>query len=119
MQDEHATVLFNGSAQGHVTLNFPCPADLLPADQMSGGCRLRLRLMRADGLYRLPCRQHVPLITGLRFSYSYRTEPLAPCAAHTLNNFCAAGPAGPVAARAEHPSFYLFRTAGCMPVSGI
>lgn len=87
LQDEHATVLFNGSAQGHVTLNFPCPADLLPADQMSGGCRLRLRLMRADGLYRLPCRQHVPLITGLRFSYSYRTEPLAPCAAHTLNNF--------------------------------
>ena len=85
--DEHAALLFNGSAQGLVQVQFRCPADLLPADQLTGDYRLRLRLLRADGLYRLPCRQHVPVITGLHFSYRYQDRPLLPCGAWVRNNF--------------------------------
>lgn len=87
LPDEHAALLFNGSARGHLALSFRCPGDLLPADQLPEGYRLRLRLLRADGLYQLPCRQHVPVITGLCFSYSYASAPLEPCAVQTRNNF--------------------------------
>ena len=87
IEDEHAALLFNGSAQGHVELAFPCPGDMAPAGELAGECRLRLRMLRADGLYQLPCRQHIPFIEGLRFSYSYDEKPLAPCAAYTDNNF--------------------------------
>ena len=87
LPDEHAALLFNGSAQGHIRLDFRCPEDLLPAGDLSGEYRLRLRLLRAEGLYQLPCRQHVPVVSGLRFGYSYGARPLLPCAAHTDNNF--------------------------------
>ena len=87
LPDENAALLFNGSAQGHVTLNFRCPADMIPAAQMAGDYRLRLRMLRADGLYQLPLRQHVPVISGLRFSYTYAENPLAPTQAVTVNNF--------------------------------
>lgn len=85
--DEHAALLFNGSVQGHVKLDFVCPADLMPAGEMAGDYRLRLRLLRAEGLYQLPCRQHVPVVTGLHFSFAYDEHPLTPCAAHMDNNF--------------------------------
>lgn len=85
--DENAALLFNGSAQGHVTLAFRCPDDMLPAAEMTGDYRLRMRMLRAEGLYQLPCRQHIPVVTNLRFSYSYAAHPLAPTSAVALNNF--------------------------------
>lgn len=85
--DEHAALLFNGSASGHIRLDFCCPADLMPADDTAGEYRLRLRLLRSEGLYRLPCRQHVPVVSAMRFAFRYEAKPLAPCAAHTDNNF--------------------------------
>lgn len=85
--DEHAALLFNGSARGHIRLDFCCPADLVPDDETAGEYRLRLRLLRAEGLYQLPCRQHVPVVSGLRFAFRYEARPLLPCEAYTDNNF--------------------------------
>ncbi|WP_367926175.1 hypothetical protein [uncultured Ruthenibacterium sp.] len=87
LADEHVALLFNGSAQGHVKLDFICPADFLPSGELAGDYRLRFRLMRADGLYQLPCRQHIPVMSGLHFSYRYEDNPLKPCQAQTVNNF--------------------------------
>lgn len=85
--DEHAALLFNGSAQGAVSIAFRCPEDLVPAGQADGECRLRLRLLRADGLYQLPLRQHIPVVEGLCFAFSYEAAPLAPVRADADNNF--------------------------------
>lgn len=87
LPDEHAALLFNGSAQGHVSLSFRCPADMIGAAEMTGEYRLRLRMLRAEGLYQLPLRQHIPVVTGLRFSYSYAENPLEPTSVVALDNF--------------------------------
>ncbi|GKH50574.1 putative baseplate assembly protein [Eubacteriales bacterium] len=85
LSDEHAALLMNGSAEGTVTLRFLCPADM--AREPGEGGRLRMRLMRADNLYRLPCRQYSPVIRNLRFSYSYDAAGLCADYACTRNNF--------------------------------
>ena len=84
---EHAAQLFNGSAQGSVCVEFVCPEDLVDDPRDAGGARLRLRLLRADGLYRLPCRVHCPVIENLRFSYRYDDAALLPDAALLQNDF--------------------------------
>lgn len=84
LDDEHTSLLFNGSAQGRITVRFVLPRDMAEED---GQPRLRLRLLRADNLYRLPCVQLCPVITELSFSYRYENRRLLPDYACTENNF--------------------------------
>lgn len=90
--EENARYLFNGTAQGEVTLAFTCPDDFVPDAAQAGGCRLRLRLVRAEGLYRVPSRMYCPLMQELSFSYRYETAGLAPDAARIENNYRAMDP---------------------------
>ncbi|MEG0763846.1 MAG: hypothetical protein RR424_08490 [Oscillospiraceae bacterium] len=85
LSDENAALLMNGSIEGEICLNFICPTDLAPVSENEG--RLRLRLMRADNLYRMPCNQHCPRVRNLHFSYSYENVHLLPNDACTHNNF--------------------------------
>jgi len=85
LKDEHTALLFNGSERGAMSIEFICPQDM--ADWAEDACRLRLRLMRADNLFAMPSNQHVPVISNLRFSYSYMEHPLLPDRACTRNNF--------------------------------
>ncbi|MEG1103802.1 MAG: hypothetical protein RSD78_03065 [Oscillospiraceae bacterium] len=85
LPDENAALLMNGSVEGEVCLSFTCPMDLAPAAENDG--RLRLRLMRADNLYRIPCNQYCPRMRNLHFSYSYESMHLLPDYACTHNNF--------------------------------
>jgi len=85
--EEHAALLFNGSAHGELSISFVMPWDMLRAEHAAGQPRMRLRLMRADHLYQIPCRQHCPVIQNIRFSYSYADQEVAPGCAVTRNNF--------------------------------
>ena len=87
IQEEHAALLFNGSEKGELSLSFIMPHDMLAPELAAGQPRLRFRLIRADGLYQIPCRQHCPVIENLRLSYSHAQSPCTPDIAATRNNF--------------------------------
>lgn len=85
--EENAALLFNGSAQGKIAMEFTCPQDMVDDADIADGCRIRLRLLRADGLYRMPSRIFCPVVENLRFSYTYASCALVPDAAVAYNNF--------------------------------
>ena len=87
LYEEHAALLFAGNARGDVALSFTMPGDILSAEVAADQPRLRFRLMRAEGLYRLPCRLYCPVIDDLRFSYSYEDAPQSPDCVVSRNNF--------------------------------
>lgn len=103
LEDEHAALLFNGSAEGRVELDFLLPRDMAGED---GEPRLRLRLMRADNLYSIPCVQLCPVVTELSFSYRYEADSLLPNYACTENNFETVEVSSAIAARRPFPVFY-------------
>jgi hypothetical protein len=86
IQEEHAAMLFNGSQRGKISLRFVMPTDIL-REAAAGQPRLRIRLIRSDGLYQIPCVQHCPVISDLRLSYSYSDAPLLPDKVVIRNNF--------------------------------
>ena len=87
IKEEHAALIFGGSEQGEITLSFRIPDDMLDSEYAAGQPRLRFRLIRADGLYQIPCRQHCPVVSGLRLSYDCGDFPRIPDRALTINNF--------------------------------
>lgn len=103
LEEEHAALLFNGSTEGAVECSFLLPRDIAEED---GEPRLRLRLLRADNLYSMPCVQLCPVITGLSFSYRYEEDSLPPDYACTRNNFETAEVTGAIASRRAFPVFY-------------
>lgn len=86
IDDEHAALLFNGSASGRISMTFVCPSDMSDAQEFTWDYRLRLRLARADNLYQIPCRQYCPVISNVRFSYVY-SEARSPDYVCTQNHF--------------------------------
>lgn len=83
---EHAAMLFNGSERGELSISFTMPSDMLSEQYATGQPRMRFRLLRADNLYRIPCRQYCPVIEDIRYSYSYEEHPVVPDCAVTRNN---------------------------------
>lgn len=64
--------LFGGTVHGETTLTFFCPGDWENA--VAGGYEgklLRFRITRAEDCYMLPCRQKLPVISGLEIRSSY------------------------------------------------
>ena len=49
--------------------------------------RIRLRLLQAENIYRVPAIYKCPVMAGLSFSYTYEQEMQLPVWAMTRNNF--------------------------------
>lgn len=87
LSEEHLSFLFNTSTTGDINIGFDCPSDIVPIEQAYAGYRLRFRLMQAEHLYQIPCRQYCPVISSLRFSYDYTSKNITPSTAVLYNNF--------------------------------
>ena len=87
IQEENVALLFNGMAQNQLHVKFTVPDDMVSAEDNPGEYRMRMRLMQAENLYRLPVVQHCPVIDHLRFAYTYADSPLHPDCALIRNNF--------------------------------
>ncbi|MBP6887683.1 MAG: hypothetical protein KBC20_06430 [Oscillospiraceae bacterium] len=109
LRDENSALIFNGAQQGDLELRFRCPDDVKTYE--SGQCRLRFRLMKAEGLYSIPSNLHVPVIGGVHFAYSYFEHPLLPDTVYTENNFVHMDVTDPLRRGVQTPLFYNNETA--------
>lgn len=46
--------MFNGSVEGPMTMEFICPEDMAEYDPERRSGRIRLRLLQAENIYRMP-----------------------------------------------------------------
>jgi len=60
--------------KGIATIEFKVPDDMLDAAHALGDARMRIRLLRADGLYQMPARIRYPKMKDLSFSYEYEDD---------------------------------------------
>ncbi|MBP0979316.1 MAG: hypothetical protein J6C55_01565 [Oscillospiraceae bacterium] len=71
--------LFSGENSGEVILKFICPSDI---EKVSVNAYekywIRIRLLKADNCYRVPCYHLVPIINNLRLSYDYQSNGVSP-----------------------------------------
>lgn len=79
--------MFNGSVEGPMTMEFICPEDMAEYDPERRSGRIRLRLLQAENIYRMPAIYKCPVMAGLSFSYTYEQEMQLPVWAMTRNNF--------------------------------
>lgn len=77
--------LFNGEKTGEIHLDFICPQDMVTGE--ADEPRLRLRLMQAENIYKVPAVYKCPVIRHLRLSYSYDGRELLPQSVYTVNNY--------------------------------
>lgn len=85
-QEEYVASMFNGTAKGHMKLQFECPKDMVAYSEGDMQGRLRARLIRAENIYKIPAVYVCPVISGFMMSYSYENMPFADYAC-TSNNF--------------------------------
>lgn len=71
--------LFDGSLTGLVKLSFCCPENWeKTAEGGYEGMILRIRVVRADNCYQLPCIHKLPVISAIKLSYSWEKRWEAP-----------------------------------------
>ncbi|MGN0342445.1 MAG: baseplate J/gp47 family protein [Roseburia sp.] len=71
-KEEHIASMFNGSSQGHISMDFLCPGDMEDdPEKISQQGSIRARLLRAENIYKMPAIYKCPRIRGLKLSYSY------------------------------------------------
>ncbi len=87
LKEEHLALLFNTSVQGEVKLDFDCPLDIVAPDQAPEGYRLRLRLLKSDHLYQIPCKQYCPVMKDITFSYETNSKSITPYRAIAQQSF--------------------------------
>lgn len=85
-QDLESEHLLNGDREGNIELQFICPSDIIALEDTSGP-RIRVRLLQADNIYKVPAIYKCPVIRQLQFSYSYESREQKPLAAYTINNY--------------------------------
>lgn len=85
-REAHRRAMFNGSTEGAVTLEFVCPEDMADYEENGGG-RIRVRLLQAENIYKMPAVYKCPVISVPTFSYSYGEAPKEPERVLTCNNF--------------------------------
>lgn len=83
--EEYQSAMFNGSAEGAVSLPFTCPDDMAEYEEGTG--RIRGRLLRAENIYHVPAVYACPFFSELKLSYSYMEEMQPPSYAVAKNNF--------------------------------
>ena len=77
--DNNYNGLFSGDFSGETVLTFVCPDDIEPiAVNAYMKYWIRIRLLKADNSYRVPCYHTVPMISNLRLSYQYLDDGVAP-----------------------------------------
>ena len=76
--------LMNGEKQGKIRLSFPCPEDM--ADWEEDEPRIRIRLLFAENIYKMPALYKCPVIKNLQFSYDYKENPVKPLDGFSVNN---------------------------------
>ncbi|MBR2948341.1 MAG: hypothetical protein IKC46_00615 [Lachnospiraceae bacterium] len=76
--------LMNGVKKGAVNLEFVCPHDMAEADEEES--RIRIRLIHAENIYRIPAVYQCPVMKNLTFSYAYEEEGIAPDEVIGINN---------------------------------
>ena len=85
-REAHRRSMFNGSTEGAVTLEFLCPEDMADYEENGEG-RIRVRLLQAENIYKMPAVYKCPVISAPTFSYSYKEAPKEPDCVLTCNNF--------------------------------
>lgn len=70
--EQDYTGIFAACKPGEREIRFLCPGDWAPSQigSYEGRC-LRMRLMKADNCYLLPCNHTFPVVENLEISYSY------------------------------------------------
>lgn len=86
LEDSSAERILNGDEEGSMTLQFVCPDDMLPKEDADQP-RIRVRLMQADNIYKMPAVYKCPVIRQLHFSYSYEGREQTPVVAYSKNNY--------------------------------
>lgn len=86
LEDSDAEHIFNGEKEGTICLQFVCPGDMVPFDEASEP-RIRIRLLQAENIYKIPAVYKCPVIKKLRLSYSYEGREQKPLASYTINNY--------------------------------
>ena len=86
LQDSEAERILNGEREGTIALRFICPNDIISPEDASRP-RLRVRLLQADNIYKMPAVYKCPVIRQLQFAYSYEGREQEPLAAYTMNNY--------------------------------
>lgn len=86
LEDSESEQVMNGDREGTVEIQFICPKDMVSLEE-AGEPRLRVRLLQADNIYKIPAVYKCPVIKMLRLSYSYEEREQSPLAAYTVNNY--------------------------------
>ena len=86
-KEEHVNAMFNGSAEGEISLDFICPSDMAAYEEGRREGRIRARLLQAENIYKMPAVYRCPLISALELSYSYMEEKQGADYALSRNNF--------------------------------
>ena len=85
-REPHRRSMFNGSTEGAVALEFTCPEDMADYEENGEG-RIRVRLLQAENIYKMPAVYKCPMISVPTLSYSYEEAPKEPDGVVTCNNF--------------------------------
>lgn len=85
-KDSGSERVLNGEKEGTVVLQFVCPKDIVSMEDAAQP-RIRVRLLQADNIYKMPAVYKCPVISQLKFSYSYEGREQAPLAAYSINNY--------------------------------
>lgn len=86
LEDSESEQMMNGDREGTVNLQFVCPKDMVSSEEAAEP-RLRVRLLQADNIYKMPAVYKCPVMKQLRFAYSYEGREQTPLAAYTVNNY--------------------------------
>lgn len=80
------TRLFASGKPGEYEIRFLCPADWAPSQigSYSGRC-IRMRLMKADNCYLIPCIHTFPVVEHFEISYSYEGKYERPASLERLS----------------------------------
>ncbi len=77
--DDNYSNLFSGEVLGKTVLKFICPRDIKKiAVNAYERYWIKVRLLKADDCYRVPCSHLVPIIKNLHISYSYKDSGVRP-----------------------------------------
>ena len=85
-QEDIMRLLSSSVANPYISSNF-FPEDMAEYDPERRSGRIRLRLLQAENIYRMPAIYKCPVMAGLSFSYTYEQEMQLPVWAMTRNNF--------------------------------
>lgn len=86
-KEEHIAAMFDGQQTGLQKLTFVCPDDMETETGEESGGKIRVRLLRAENIYKVPALYLCPRITGLKLSYSYEHQRRSPDYAYVRNCF--------------------------------